>query len=193
MRPSPTAHQGGIALVATILLGAACQPAAKPAQDPVARGRYLVTGGVCDDCHTPKVFTAAGMSLDSTRRLSGHRATDPVPAMPAGGLGQWGAFGNPDFTAWVGPWGTSFTANLTPHETGLAGWTSEMFIKTIRDGKHAGVGRPLLPPMPWPMYSQLSDEDLSAIFAYLQTLPPVDNRVPQPIPPPAASQSTGTQ
>ena len=183
MHAPSTSPRRGLAVAAMLLLAAACQQPAPPAQDPVARGRTLVAGGACEDCHTPKIFSAAGMALDSTRRLSGHRATDTLPAMPPGGLGQWGAFANPDFTAWVGPWGTSFTANLTPHATGLAGWTADMFTKTIRDGKHAGVGRALLPPMPWPMYAQLSDEDLSAIFAYLQSLPPVDNKVPQPIPP----------
>ena len=53
-------------------------------------------------------------------------------------------------TAWAGPWGVSFTANLTPDkETGLGDWTEEMFIKTMRTGLHQGKGRPILPPMPY--------------------------------------------
>ena len=53
-------------------------------------------------------------------------------------------------TAWAGPWGVSFTANLTPDkETGLGDWTEEQFIATMRTGKHQGKGRPVLPPMPY--------------------------------------------
>ena len=87
-------------------------------------------------------------------------------------------------TAFAGPWGTSFTANLTPDdETGLGKWTGETFIATLRTGRHEGKGRPLLPPMPWPMIRTLTDEDLRAVFAYLQSLPPIRNRVPAPVDP----------
>ena len=87
-------------------------------------------------------------------------------------------------TAFAGPWGTSFTANLTPDdETGLGKWTAETFIATLRTGRHEGKGRPLLPPMPWPMIRTLTDEDLRAVFAYLQSLPPIRNRVPAPVDP----------
>ena len=88
-------------------------------------------------------------------------------------------------TAFAGPWGVSFTANLTPdRETGLGNWTEQMFITAIRTGRHEGKGRPILPPMPWPMLSNLNDDDLRGIFAYLQSLKPVRNRVPAPIDPP---------
>jgi hypothetical protein len=63
-----------------------------------------------------------------------------------------------------------------------------MFMKAIRSGKHQGEGRPILPPMPWPMYSQMTDEDLRAVFAYLRTLPPINNPVPEPLPPAGATQ-----
>ncbi|HKV73914.1 MAG TPA: c-type cytochrome [Gemmatimonadales bacterium] len=170
------------------VLAAACAP--KPAPQPteaelVARGRTLVTVGGCNDCHSPKIFTAQGPVPDTTRRLSGHPADSKIPAVPAGVIGpeQWGAITSNDFTAWAGPWGVSFTANLTPDATGLASYTPEIFIQTIRTGKHAGVGRPILPPMPWPYYATLSDDDLRAIFAYLRSLPPISNKVPDPIPP----------
>jgi hypothetical protein len=98
--------------------------------------------------------------------------------------------GNPWFattaglTAWSGPWGISYAANLTPDtNTGLGIWTEEMFIRAIREGKHMGYGRDLLPPMPWQYFSELTDEDLKAIFAYLRSIPPVQNRVPDPVPP----------
>jgi hypothetical protein len=89
-------------------------------------------------------------------------------------------------TAWAGPWGISFATNLTPHPDGLGLWTEDQFIKTLRTGLHLGAGRAVLPPMPWPAYSQMSDEDLRAVFAFLKTLPPIANTVPQPIPPPIA-------
>jgi hypothetical protein len=53
----------------------------------------------------------------------------------------------------------------------------------MRTGKHLGVGRAILPPMPWPGVAALTDEDLKALFAYLQSLKPISNLVPQPIPP----------
>jgi len=59
-----------------------------------------------------------------------------------------------------------------------------MFITALRTGRHQGKGRQILPPMPWPMIGQLKDDDLKDIFAYLQSLPPVKNRVPAPIDPP---------
>lgn len=62
-------------------------------------------------------------------------------------------------------------------------WTEELFIQAMRSGKHMGTGRDILPPMPWFNYAQLSDEDLKAIWAYLGTIPPITNNVPQPIPP----------
>jgi hypothetical protein len=78
----------------------------------------------------------------------------------------------------------SFTANLTPDkETGLGKWTVRTFTDTIRTGRHLGRGREILPPMPIPVYKNFTDEDLAAIFAYLQTIPAVNNRVPAPRPP----------
>jgi hypothetical protein len=92
-------------------------------------------------------------------------------------------------TAFAGPWGVSFSANLTPDpDTGLGKWTEDMFIAAIRTGRHEGKGRPILPPMPYPMFRNLNDEDLASIFAYLQSLKPTRNRVPSPIDPPETQQ-----
>jgi mono/diheme cytochrome c family protein len=169
--------------------GQAAPSAEQPAESAVERGRYLVTLGGCHDCHTPKSFTAAGPEPDMSRALSGHPAGDKVSPVPSGLIGPeaWGAVTNNHFTAWAGPWGVSFARNLTPDvATGLGSWTEAMFIQTLRDGKHQGVGRPLLPPMPWQMYRQATDADLKAVFAYLRSLPPVQNAVPEPVAPGSA-------
>ncbi len=162
--------------------------AAEPgdAQAQIKRGQYLVGFGGCNDCHTPKVFTPQGPQPDASRLLSGHPSGAALPEFPAGIIGpdKWGAVTNNDLTAWFGPWGVSFTKNLTPDKkTGLGGWTADNFIKTMRTGKHLGDGRDILPPMPWSSLNVLSDDDLKAIFAYLQSVKPIENEVPQPIPP----------
>ena len=88
-------------------------------------------------------------------------------------------------TAAVGPWGTSYAANQTPAETGLANWSYEQFKKALTEGKSKGMdnGRMLLPPMPWPNYVGMSEADLTALFAYLKAIPAVKNVVPAPVPP----------
>jgi hypothetical protein len=73
-------------------------------------------------------------------------------------------------TAFSGPWGVSFAANLTPDDnTGLGIWTEDMFMKTLRTGRHMGVSREILPPMPWFNYGKMTDEDLKAVYAFLRT------------------------
>jgi mono/diheme cytochrome c family protein len=152
----------------------------------VKRGEYLVSYGGCHDCHTPKAMTPSGPAPDMAHALSGHPAGAQLPPVPTDALGpgKWMAVTNEHLTAWAGPWGVSFAANLTPDKrTGLGGWTADHFIKTVRTGKHLGVGRPILPPMPWFNLNVLTDADLRAVFAYLQTLKPIENQVPAPIPP----------
>jgi mono/diheme cytochrome c family protein len=154
----------------------------------VKRGAYLVTLGGCNDCHTPKVMTAMGPMPDSTRLLSGHQAATKVAPIPAGVISMdgWVALTNADLTAWAGPWGVSFAINLTPDNiTGTGAWTEDSFIKAMRTGKHLGMGRAILPPMPWFNLAQATDADLKAIFAYLKAIKPIENAVPQPIPPAA--------
>jgi hypothetical protein len=175
-------------ITATLGVSVACTkqeapPASKAA--PAERGLYLANVGGCGDCHTPKLFTAKGPEPDKSRLLSGHPADAKLPPVPPGVIGpdQWGAIANNDLTAWAGPWGVSFAANLTPDATGLASWTPEIFIQAMRTGKHAGVGRDILPPMPWMGFALMTDEDLRAVFAYLKSLPPISNAVPAPLPP----------
>ena len=174
-----------VALVCVALIQSHATP---PGADKalVERGRYLVMVAGCNDCHTPKVFTAMGPMPDTTRLLSGHPAGEKLPEIPAGVLApdKWGAVTNNGLTAWAGPWGVSFTRNLTPDvTTGLGSWTEAMFIKALRTGKDMGEGRAILPPMPWQDFGGMSDHDLKAIFAYLKTLKPISNAVPDPIPP----------
>ena len=152
--------------------------------DRVARGEYLVRFGSCHDCHTPHKMGPSGPAPDMTRALSGHPSDLVMPAPPAL-KAPWVWAGAGTNTAFVGPWGVSFTANLTPdEETGLGRWTEEMFLMALRTGRHEGKGRPILPPMPYQYVGSLSDEDLKAVFAYLRSIPAVRNRVPAPIDPP---------
>lgn len=163
------------------------------ADNMVARGEYLVTIASCHDCHSPKIFNERGMLVDSSKMLSGHPSAAQLPPAPpnAHQPGQWISMAS-DITAFMGPWGTSFAANLTPDSaTGIGTWTEETFMKALRTGKHMGQenGRPIMPPMPWPFIGKMTDEDLKSVYAYLRTLPPVNNRVPAPTPPsgPAAA------
>ena len=166
--------------------GLAEQTAPAAIKDQVARGEYLIILGGCDDCHSPKVFTAKGPEIDMAQRLSGAPAGAKLPAVPAGLIGPaaWGGLTTNDMTTWAGPWGFSFAANLTPDKnTGLGSWTEAAFINSLRTGKHKGVLRDVLPPMPWQNYSKLNDADLKAMYAFLRSLKPVQNKVPDPIPP----------
>lgn len=176
-----------ISIVSALIGGtAAFSLAPRPdQQSPVERGKYLVTAMGCNDCHTPWTMGAAGPEPDMSRMLSGHPAGVTLPAAPAAPE-AWPTAVSATMTAWSGPWGTSFTANLTPDlETGLGRWTAEEFIAALRTGRHQGRGRQILPPMPYQMIRQLTDSDLRAVFAYLQSIPAVANKVPEPLPPQA--------
>lgn len=176
-------------LVMLALVGIVFNSMAEESESPdaakIERGRYLVMVAGCNDCHTPKIMTDMGPVLDSSRLLSGQPASEKVGPPPANlGEGGWVVAGNPHFTAWTGDWGVSFAANLTSDKkTGLGNWTDEQFIKTMRTGKHRGFGRPILPPMPWFNLAPATDEDLSAILSYLKSTKPIENKVPDPIPP----------
>jgi hypothetical protein len=153
-------------------------------QELIKRGEYLVRYGGCNDCHTPKVLTPNGPVPDNTRLLSGHPSNSKMPAVDLSLIesDKWILFSD-DLTLAVGPWGVTFATNLTPDkQTGIGLWTDEIFMNTMRTGKHLGAGRPILPPMPWLNLAHLEDEDLKAIFSYLQSLKPVKNLVPAPIP-----------
>jgi hypothetical protein len=122
-----------------------------------------------------------------SRELSGHPAGDKLAPVPAKLIGPegYGTVTNNHLSAWVGPWGISYAMNLTPDKaTGIGSWTEQMFIDALRNGKHQGAptGRAILPPMPWIWYRFMTDDDLKAVYAYLQSLPPVNNPIPDPTP-----------
>lgn len=132
----------------------------------------------CADCHTPLKMGANGPEPDITRNLSGHPAEMKLPPPPSA-VGPWTWGGAGTNTAFWGPWGISFSANLTgDKETGLGQWTLRQFVSSMRTGKHMGVSRPIAPPMPWQSVGQLSDGDLRAMLTYLQSTQPVRNQVP---------------
>jgi len=153
---------------------------------PVERGRYLVSVLACGDCHTPKKMGANGPEPDASRLLAGY-VDEKLPAPPPAS-GPWIAQTTGQQTAWAGPWGVSFSKNLTPDQnTGIGSWSEATFVKALRTGRHMGVSRPILPPMPWDAYRNLTDDDLKAVYAYLRSIPPIRNPQPDPLPPPAGT------
>jgi hypothetical protein len=171
-------------LAASVLTAAPPAAAADPTSAQVARGQYLVSTSGCHDCHTPFKPGPNGAEPDMTRALSGHPQSLVMPPAPQLPAGPWLVTMAATNTAFAGPWGVSFTANLTPDaDTGLGQWTLKNFMDTIRTGRHMGRGRPVLPPMPIPVYNNFTDADLEAVYSYLRTIPPIKNRVPEPLPP----------
>jgi len=113
--------------------------------------------------------------------LSGHPASLVMPPAPKSN-GPWLWTGAATNTAFAGPWGVSYARNLTPDQvSGLGIWTEEMFVKTMRTGRHMGVSRPILPPMPWQNLNAMTDDDLKAVFAYLRSIKPIRNEVPDAV------------
>ena len=118
------------------------------ASTPAKRGEYLATIASCNECHTP--MTPEGQFL---------------PAMTLGG-GNIRMHENRPATA---------AANLTTSPSGIPYYTEELFLEVMRTGRVRE--RKLSDNMPWAHYKGMTDEDLQAIFAYLQTLPPVEHYV----------------
>ncbi|HEU4889541.1 MAG TPA: diheme cytochrome c-553, partial [Thermoanaerobaculia bacterium] len=126
----------------------AVQQAEQIRREQVQRGEYLVTIGGCNDCHTPWIMGKEGHPVpDMSRALSGHPRQFKIEKQARLEGDRWGFAGAATNTAFSGPWGVSFAANLTPdRNTGIGIWTPEIFRNTIRNGRHWGVARPLLPP-----------------------------------------------
>lgn len=169
-----------VILVAASAATARAEKVHARAESRAARGKYLVTIGLCNDCHTPWKLNEEFKipEQDWSRMLSGHPAGAPDPAGEYKGHDM--AVIGPTFTSFRMPFGVVYTANLTPDkQTGLGNWTEEMFIQALRKGTHmGGSGRVIMPPMPWPFVRQMTDEDLRSVFAYLQSIPAIKNEVP---------------
>ncbi|MBS1529545.1 MAG: c-type cytochrome [Bacteroidetes bacterium] len=159
---------------------------AAPTKDSlIKRGAYLVTSLGCSDCHSPKKFGPHGPYPDTALDLSGCPSNTPAPVASPEQMKAGNAIFSPDLTAFTGPWGTSFAANITSDATGVGNWKLEQFKNAIRNGKYMGLNeeRPLMPPMPWKSYAKMTDMDIEAIFDYLKTTKPVHNVPPSYKPP----------
>jgi hypothetical protein len=184
-----------VGLVVYIAMGRGTAPAPAPVtalkpevkSDPIARGKYLVTAMACGDCHTPHDQT--GQPIKALE-LSGHPEKAPLPSWEPEMLSK-GAVATmaPTLTAFAGPFGVSVAPNLTPDpETGLV-VSVEGLIASWKSGNHWKYNRPVQPPMPIEHYKELEETDVRAIYAYLQSLPPVKNMAPATTvaPPPAGA------
>ncbi len=184
-----------LSATALVVFAVACSnPAPPPAPETVKeptpaqvveRGKYLVEIMGCHDCHSPKLMGPQGPYPDPDRLLSGHTAGTQLPPVPKDNAG-WALMAM-DLTAAVGPWGTSFSANLTSDDSGIGTWTEDQFKRALKQGLYKGLegSRPLLPPMPWQNFKNITDEDVHAMFMYLKSTKPVVNVVPAPVPPAA--------
>ncbi len=155
-------------------------------EEQIKRGEYLARTIGRGHCHTPKKMTENGPVPDLDRWMMGHPSNSELPAIESDDLGpgKW-LLMHGDLTATVGPWGISYGANLTPHETGIGNWSFDQFRKAMTEGKYKGMdnSRPLMPPMPWQSYAEMKTEDLQAIYEYLMSLEPIENVVPAYTPP----------
>ena len=124
--------------------------------DTLAMGERISYTSGCQDCHTPGFFYG---EPDFARQLSGSDV------------------------GWGGPWGVSFSKNITPGAVGgVADWTDEQLITAIRSGMRPD-GSILLPPMPWPNFSKFTDLEVMALVRYLRSVPAVQHEVPATVPP----------
>jgi len=180
-----------------ILLISACQETATENTEPetqaqspspeevIAHGKYLVTIMGCNDCHSPKRMGEMGPEVIPELMLSGYPSDRPIVKFDSEMIKEGFGMFYPDLTAAAGPWGVSFAGNLTPDDTGIGTWTEDQFKIALTQGKFKGMenGRPMLPPMPWVNYIDMTDEDIHAVFMYLKSIPAVENVIPPPITP----------
>jgi hypothetical protein len=149
---------------------------------PEQWGEHIVRIVGCGDCHTPKKMTSTGPEPNMDLALSGHPANMPSPDIDRKQIEGKGLAVTNDLTAWVGPWGISYAANITSDSTtGIGNWSLEQFMTCLRKGKYMGLekARDLLPPMPWQDFQNMTDDELKAVFAYLKSTKPIHNIVPQ--------------
>ena len=161
-------------------------------ESQVKWGEHLVILGGCNDCHTPKKMGPQGPEDDMSQMLSGHPAQMPPANFDPKEAAKKGLIVTQTFTSWTGPWGTTYGVNLTSDSTGIGSWKEAQFVKALKEKKWMGLDntRPLMPPMSMMPATLMTEDELKAIFAYLQTTTPIHNIAPQaflfPPPPPAA-------
>ena len=154
-------------------------------ENQVAWGKHIVTITGCNDCHTPKKMGPHGPEYNMDLELSGASSQMPPININRKEIESKGLAAD-NTTEWIGPWGISYSANITSDSmTGIGNWTEDQFILCLRKGKYGGApaGRNLLPPMPWPNFAQMTDDELKAVYAYLESTKPIHNIVPQAQPP----------
>ena len=174
----------------------ATTPAAKESygsfESQLKWGEHLVKIGGCNDCHTPKKMGPKGPEDDMSLMLSGHPAQQPAPDFDRAEAAKKGLVVTQTFTAWTGPWGTTYAPNLTSDSSGIGGWKEEQFLKALHELKWMGLEgtRPLMPPMSMMPAIKMSDDELKAIFAYLKTTPAINNVSPEAVllPPPSSAK-----
>ncbi|MGI9534763.1 MAG: diheme cytochrome c-553 [Thermodesulfobacteriota bacterium] len=148
----------------------------------IKKGKIMTEEFGCVDCHSPKIIINDQTMIDENKIFSGHPQDNILPDFPPElvGPGKWTGLYISGTTAWGGPWGISYSANLTPDkETGIGTWNEEHFKRIIKLGIHSSLTRKIMPPMPWYELSRLNEDELGAIFLYLKSLKPIKNKVPE--------------
>lgn len=196
-----------VAFLATISLLSKCNTENGPNQnaevkmdDTVSYGGYktaeqwekhIVTIAGCSDCHPLKKMASTGAKPNIELTLSGHSANMPSPDTDRNQIESKGLAVTNDLTAWVGPWGISYVANITSdNSTGIGKWSLEQFMACLRKGKYMGLekARNLLVHMTWQDFQNLTDNEMKVVFAYLKSTKPIHNIVPQTAAPLMARQ-----
>ncbi|MBK9732668.1 MAG: cytochrome c [Chitinophagaceae bacterium] len=124
----------------------------------VALGKYIVTGMLdCYPCHSADFKT---MNVAEPEKSKGFMGGGNMVGVNLEGQNMQ-------------------SANLTPDlETGIGKWTEEQFVKCIRYGQKPDGTQLSYPMVPLP---QLTDREARSIFAYLMQLPPIKNKVVNPV------------
>lgn len=149
------------------------------------KGEYLANTMGCHDCHSPKKMGEQGPELIPELLMSGFQAENQLPEISTDALEKGWVLMNQDLTGFLGPWGISYSANLTSDDTGIGTWSYDQFKTALTKGKYKGMenSRMLLPPMPWQNFTNMEEEEIKALFEFLQSTKPVENIVPAPVPP----------
>ncbi|MEX0610265.1 MAG: c-type cytochrome [Balneolaceae bacterium] len=124
--------------------------------DRVAYGKYLVTAASCNDCHTKM---EQGTYVEGMEFAGGFEFQFPSGEMTR-------------------------SANITPDKkTGIGSWTEDQFVNRFKAYVDTNITLPKVAPgqfntpMPWTMYATMKEDDLRAIYTYLQTVKPIENLV----------------